>query len=345
VLPGYVLQSASGQTPPGNPEVTVMPGVYRLIDEGKDKAALAVLRQAEKRGQKSWSIYHYIAVIESEYENHAEALKYFELCCRIRPQGSRTRSFLAEEELEMGQGQKAVDGATLALSYAKNIDPPAKPLGVNNIAYTDREYALNVRYLAHAMLKEFDLAIEDLNILLTSTRPPFGMWLYNRGLMYAKLNQYDRALADENRALAAGAPSHQVYFNRAATYFYLKQYDKSADDYTKLIAENSKNEERYMQRSFPYFMAGKYQLALNDVSKAQQISDYQDSGLYELAKSEIYKAWGKADLAKQCKEKARKLGTDVKDPDPWGEKAIMREQNASVAECKRRAALRAAHKH
>ena len=60
----------------------------------------------------------------------------------------------------------------------------------------------------------------------------------NRGLLYDKRGEYDRALADFNHAIQIASSDPELagyYFNRAVTYFNQENYERSVSDLTQAI--------------------------------------------------------------------------------------------------------------
>jgi tetratricopeptide (TPR) repeat protein len=52
----------------------------------------------------------------------------------------------------------------------------------------------------------------------------------NRGAVYARMGQYDRAVADYTRAAEIAPGYARAYVHRALAYYQLKDYDKAWDD-------------------------------------------------------------------------------------------------------------------
>ncbi|MBT9438251.1 MAG: tetratricopeptide repeat protein, partial [Desulfobacterales bacterium] len=59
---------------------------------------------------------------------------------------------------------------------------------------------------------------------------------YNRGVAYAFLNQYERAIEDYNKAIALDPNNAEAYNNRGVAYAFLNQYERAIADYNKAIA-------------------------------------------------------------------------------------------------------------
>ena len=57
----------------------------------------------------------------------------------------------------------------------------------------------------------------------------------NRGILYTRNKEYDKALADHDRAIQLMPTMGEAYINRGNVYFHNKDYDKALADYEKAI--------------------------------------------------------------------------------------------------------------
>ena len=72
----------------------------------------------------------------------------------------------------------------------------------------------------------------------------------NRGIIYAKRGEYEKALADHNEAIALQPEMAQALINRGNAYYHLRQYQQALDDYTQSI--DLKGGPEYL----PYYNSG-----------------------------------------------------------------------------------------
>jgi tetratricopeptide (TPR) repeat protein len=73
----------------------------------------------------------------------------------------------------------------------------------------------------------------------------------NRGLFYAKLKEYDKAIADFDKVIEINSDYANTYFYRGLVYTILKEYSKSSKDYSKmfdLLKKQSELEEHYKSK-------------------------------------------------------------------------------------------------
>lgn len=295
------------------------------------QTALKVLKVAESSGLRTYGIYVTMGKIQTQFEEYDTARATFAACKKMAPDKSepywRTGVILALQN----NNKQAITQYTKALELARKHPRPKLTEPVTVVAgvdLSDEEYSLFSRGQSYIALRMYPEAVKDYTSLMSLGRPPSSAWYGNRGLAYSLNKQYDKSILDYNKSNELTPGEWRLLLNRATSYFYLKKFDKAIEDYTTVIKMNPTDEDLYMERSFAYLNAGMYEKALADVSKAQELDKDKDVGLYYLAKSEIYRTWGKGQLAASFKKKAKDLGSDVSDPDPWGEKKLLRSDHA-----------------
>lgn len=74
-------------------------------------------------------------------------------------------------------------------------------------------------------IKEGDLTLRDLAATYS-----------NRGIIYAAEGNYEKAMADHNKALSLSSSLPQAYINRGNVYFRTNRFDKALADYENAIA-------------------------------------------------------------------------------------------------------------
>jgi tetratricopeptide (TPR) repeat protein len=60
--------------------------------------------------------------------------------------------------------------------------------------------------------------------------------LSNRGRAYYNKNDFDRAMADFDQAIATDPGTALLFYRRSALYFFRKDYDRAIDDSTRALA-------------------------------------------------------------------------------------------------------------
>jgi Flp pilus assembly protein TadD len=82
-----------------------------------------------------------------------------------------------------------------------------------------------------------------------------------RGNVYGRKGQFDKAIADYNKAIEINPKDAMAYNNRGVEYQNKGQYDRAVADYNKAIELNSKY-------AFPYYNIGCIYSLQNNLSKA-----------------------------------------------------------------------------
>jgi len=107
---------------------------------------------------------------------------------------------------------------------------------------------------------------------------------YERAI-YAHLKQYERAIEDFNEAINITPKDAMAYNNRGLAYAYLKEYNKAIEDYNKAIKINPKDANVYFNFACMYALRNeegdrgrmieylKKALALNDKNKKDAKED------------------------------------------------------------------------
>ncbi len=88
---------------------------------------------------------------------------------------------------------------------------------------------------AHHASKEYEKAIADYDRAI-ALDPNDANAYHNRGLAYRNINEYHKAIADYDRAIALDPDYRNAYHNRGLTYYNLNEYQKAIADYDRAIA-------------------------------------------------------------------------------------------------------------
>jgi len=114
----------------------------------------------------------------------------------------------------------------------------------------------------------------------------------NRGLALIEGEQYDKALADFNKAIAVDGTNYRAYNNRGVTFFGTGLTDKSLEDFNKAISINPNYDKAYHNRGYAYMAKAQYDKAFEDYNKAialnpRYINAYNDRGVAYLVKNKV----------------------------------------------------------
>ncbi len=104
----------------------------------------------------------------------------------------------------------------------------------------------------------------------------------NRGLICAWWNQYEKAIADYNRAIELKPDFSLYYTNRAVAYYRLKQYDKVLEDCAKAIELGNAPTNAYRYQGEAYWLTEEHEKALasfREMLRREPDSDIAVNGL------------------------------------------------------------------
>lgn len=101
-----------------------------------------------------------------------------------------------------------------------------------------------------------------------------------RAVLYLKLGEYKKSIADYDRALQINPKDIAARINRAVSYEGLRQFEKAIEEDTVAIQMVSQSSE-YLplllgNRGFHYLLAGRYRQALEDINRALALNPHDD---------------------------------------------------------------------
>ena len=89
----------------------------------------------------------------------------------------------------------------------------------------------------------------------------------NIGLVWRKLENFDRAIDSYTKELQYSKESHKTFNNRAYCYAKLGKYRDAVDDYTKALSIDPPNMHALHNRGICYERLGLYRNVLNLLEK------------------------------------------------------------------------------
>jgi tetratricopeptide (TPR) repeat protein len=128
----------------------------------------------------------------------------------------------------------------------------------------------------------------------------------NRGLAYLVKGDYDRALADETKAIELNPQLADAYVNRGSASGSKGDYDREIADETKAIELNPQLADAYTERGIAYSLKGDYDRAIADYAQAielnpQDLYAYQNRGVAHKNKGDYDRAIADYDQAIRLK--------------------------------------------
>jgi Tfp pilus assembly protein PilF len=115
---------------------------------------------------------------------------------------------------------------------------------------------------AYEKIDKFDNAIEDYNRAI-ALDPFYYQAYFMRGMVFEKTGRFNDAIEDYSRVIAINPSYYEVYNNRGMLYKKLGQNEKAIEDLIKAIASNpSFDENTYFNLGYAYAEAGLYDKAI-----------------------------------------------------------------------------------
>jgi tetratricopeptide (TPR) repeat protein len=134
---------------------------------------------------------------------------------------------------------------------------------------------------------------------------------------YHKLNQYEEAIEDYNKAIELNPKNAEAYNNRGNAHSELNKHEEAIEDFNKAIELDPKYAEAYNNRGNAYYELNKHEEAIEDFNKAIELNPnfaaaYNNRGITLVqTNEELDKAIGDFKHARDLsegKDKERMLG-------------------------------------
>ena len=134
-------------------------------------------------------------------------------------------------------------------------------------SYQNYSDAYNNRGIAYAGIGDYARAISDLNqaILLN---PKFTEAYYNRGRTYDEKGDLDRAISDFNQTILLNPKFTDAYSCRGLAYFDKGDIDRAISNLNQAILLNPEDAMAYSNRGLAYFNKGDLDRAFSDYNQA-----------------------------------------------------------------------------
>lgn len=147
---------------------------------------------------------------------------------------------------------------------------------------------------AYGKQGEYDRAIADFNRAI-ELNPKDAVAYYNRGNVYRKKGEYHRAISDYSKALEINPEYTLAYKARGITYGEKEEYDRAIADYNRAIELNANDALAYFGRGYIYEKKREYDQAISNYDKAIEIDpkfglSYNNRGVALSKKKEYDKA-------------------------------------------------------
>jgi len=169
--------------------------------------------------------------------------------------------------------------------------------------------AYNNRGAVYAGLRQYDRALADYDRAL-AIDPDFSRALNNRGAAFQRIGDFEKARADFDRAVGLDPKNADVYYNRGNLYMAMEDYKSAIRDYTAAVELNPLHREARNNRGNAYCRAGDYDSGLADYDfilsgNPGYAEAYHNRAVAYFLKKDYDRAW-------QDVKKLRALGYPVK---------------------------------
>ena len=136
--------------------------------------------------------------------------------------------------------------------------------------YPDQGRVFQSRGLLHYRLKNYQLAIADLNHALDLE--PNAAAYTTRGQAYAELQNYPSAIADYDRAIQADPDYLLAHLSRGIAYHLTGDYARAIPNFDRVIDLNPQHRAAYYSRANAYYNLSNYLQAAADYSRAIELN-------------------------------------------------------------------------
>ena len=109
----------------------------------------------------------------------------------------------------------------------------------------------------------------------------------NRGAAYAALGQYERAIAECDKAITINPGEARAYNNRGLTYADLQRYDESLRDYTRAIELDPQLAQAYVNAGVLFANRSRWCDALPYFEGAAELGDPKGTAYAARARQEL----------------------------------------------------------
>jgi len=188
------------------------------------------------------------------------------------------------------------------------------------------------------------LTDEELEKMLEKDKDKTAELYIWRGNLCYNLEDYDKAIADYNKAIEINPNNELAFYNRVSVWVAKKKYDKAIEDCNKIIKLNSKYVDiYYTDRGNIWKAQQKYDKAITDYTNAIKLNPYFANAYYNrgLAKKEnnVDPEGSKQDFkkylelitdandiwAKYANQYIEELNEKIKDSELWSIKQLVKD--------------------
>jgi tetratricopeptide (TPR) repeat protein len=152
--------------------------------------------------------------------------------------------------------------------YAKAITNLNKAIELDG-SLTDAYY---IRGLVYAAMQGFDKAIQDFTQVIERNAQSVDAAYYARGLAHAAKAEFDKAIEDYGQAIERNGQFADAYYTRGETYSSMQEYSKAIADFNEVISLSPDFAEAYRARGMNYYAKNEYGLARRDLQRYLELA-------------------------------------------------------------------------
>lgn len=162
---------------------------------------------------------------------------------------------------------------TLYNKFDKAIEDYSMAIKLNS-NYTEAHY---YRGLAFHKDKQFENALKDIEYCFEHNFEQKSELLYNRGVIYQDLQEYNKAIEDYDKLIALDNTFSDAYYNKGIIYLKLDELSKAILNFDKAILINNTDPIYFINRGYVYYKKLAYEEAIRDFENTLKL----DSTYYE----------------------------------------------------------------
>jgi tetratricopeptide (TPR) repeat protein len=185
------------------------------------------------------------------------------------------------------------------------------------------------RNVTRRQLKEYRGAVAD-GVQAVALAPAKARYHTNLGYARIWLGEFDKALADLNRALEIDPEEYWAIGYRALCYLWMQQYAQALEDYNYLLAiSTNPSHSLLVNRARCYIGLEHFEQAISDCHHAAHHTEQEDPDVYRVRG---YAEWKQGDLSAALGDFSRAIGLkkDLADAYLW-RGLVLRELGDEIA--------------
>ena len=181
----------------------------------------------------------------------------------------------------------------------------------------NEEYLIN-RIEAYELLKEFDKAMKDIDLLQTKKTSSANLVWLEKGNIYLQQGDTTKAFDTFNIAIKKDSTNPDAWGARAIIFLQRNDNKNALSDYNKAISLKSKNIGHYINRGILNYRDKNYRGAISDYDKAVELDSVNTQALFNrgLLRTEV------GDLNNAISDFSKILSLDEKNDEARYQRAV-----------------------